>query len=240
MDDLIRFDTDNQTISARELHEKLNINTKFSTWFERMTEYGFAKGLDFFPKTGKTSDIGGRPAMDYDITIAMAKEICMIQRTPVGKKIREYLIQVEKAWNTPSMIYARALKMADAEIHSLSTNIRLLEAKIESDKPKVQFAEAVDKTKGGILIRDLAKLLSQNGIDIGEKRLFAWMRDKGYLLRYGSSYNTPSQKAVEMKLFEVTEHVIDKANGSFISPTVRVTGKGQQYFINKFLSEKEA
>lgn len=236
MNDLIRFDTDNQTVSARELHEKLNISSNYTTWFNRMCEYGFKQGVDFFPKMEESS--GGRPSLDHDITISMAKEICMIQRTPIGKQIREYLINIENAWNTPDMVMARAIKFADSKILMLTANIKELQAKIEADKPKVDFADAVDKTADGILIRDFAKLLTQNGIVMGEKKLFAWMRENGYLLRYGTSRNTPSQKASEMELFVVTEHVIDYGSFSKVSSTVRVTGKGQRYFMNKFLTDK--
>ena len=233
---LIEFNTDNQTISARELHKNLYIETPYHKWFPRMCEYGFIEGTDFWTKFSESS--GGRPASDHDITISMAKEICMIQRTPIGKQVREYLINVENAWNTPEMVMARALKFADSKIIKLTANIQELQEKIEADKPKVDFADAVDKTADGILIRDFAKLLTQNGIVMGEKKLFAWMRENGYLLRYGTSRNTPSQKASEMELFVVTEHVIDYGSFSKVSSTVRVTGKGQRYFMNKFLTDK--
>ena len=103
MNDLIKinYETEQPTVSARDLHEKLNIGTKFTTWFERMKEYGVTEGNEFFPEVGETSEQGGRPATDYQISIDMAKQICMIQRTPEGKLIRQYFIDLEKAWNTP-------------------------------------------------------------------------------------------------------------------------------------------
>lgn len=97
----VNYDTEQPTVSARELYKKLNIGTKFTTWFERMKAYGFSEGNEFFPKVGETSEQGGRPATDYQISIDMAKQICMIQRTPEGKLIRQYFIDLEKAWNTP-------------------------------------------------------------------------------------------------------------------------------------------
>ena len=108
MSELIAVNYDTQTVSARELHEKLRIGTKFTTWFEIMCEYGFEDGKEFFPKMGKTSEQGGRPYVDYDISVDMAKQICMIQRTPEGKQCRQYLIDLEKAWNTPEQVMARA------------------------------------------------------------------------------------------------------------------------------------
>jgi anti-repressor protein len=91
MNEVLKVNFDNQTVSARDLHELLNIGTKFTTWFERMKDYGFSEGEEFFPKLGKTSELGGRPQMDYEITVDMAKQICMIQRTPEGKACRQYL-----------------------------------------------------------------------------------------------------------------------------------------------------
>lgn len=106
----VNYDTEQPTVSARELYKKLNIGTKFTTWFERMKTYGFSEGNEFFPEVGETSEQGGRPATDYQISIDMAKQICMIQRTLEGKLIRQYFIDLEKAWNTPEQVFARALK----------------------------------------------------------------------------------------------------------------------------------
>ena len=116
-------------------------------------------------------------------------------------------------------------------------NTRQLNEKIERDKPKVLFADAVSTASTSILIGELAKLINQNGIDIGQNRLFEWLRSNGYLIRSGNSYNMPTQKAMDLKLFEVKERVIICPDGaSRITRTVTVTGKGQQYFVNKFLS----
>ena len=122
------YESENPTVSARELHEKLHIGTKFTTWFERMKEYGFSEGKEFFPKLGETSEQGGRPQTDFEISVDMAKQICMIQRSPEGKQIRQYFIDLEKAWNTPEQIFARVLKMADKTIESLKKdNVMLME-----------------------------------------------------------------------------------------------------------------
>ncbi|NDO18826.1 phage repressor protein/antirepressor Ant [Lachnospiraceae bacterium MD329] len=117
--------------------------------------------------------------------------------------------------------------------------VRSLNAQIDKDRPKVVFADAVTSSKTSILIGELAKLIKQNGVQIGEKRLFAWLRDNGYLIRRkGTDYNAPTQKSMEMKLFEVKETAITHADGhTTINKTTKVTGKGQQYFINKFLAK---
>lgn len=110
------------------------------------------------------------------------------------------------------------------------------EALNEANRPKVIFAEAVSTSKDGILVGMLAKLLHQNGVDIGQKRLFQWMRDKGYLMKNGTDKNMPTQKARELGLFKVKERAIDNPDGSVrLTRTTLVTGKGQEYFINKFL-----
>lgn len=242
MDNLINitYNEDQPTVSARELHEQLHIGTKFTTWFDRMKEYGFTEGNEFFPKMGETSENGGRPSVDYDITVDMAKQICMIQRTPEGKAVRQYLLDLEKAWNSPDQVMSRALKMADRTINNLKeTNAKLLEDTARM-KPKEIFADAVSASHTSILIGALAKIISQNGVHIGQNRLFAWMRENGYLItRRGADYNMPTQKSMEMKLFEIKERTVNNPDGSVrIIRTALVTGKGQQYFINKFLTKE--
>lgn len=238
MNELIKvnFGTEQPTVSARDLHEQLNIGTAFKDWFPRMCEYGFEEGKDFCSKLSETSAKGGRPSKDADISIDMAKQICMIQRTPEGKKIRQYFIDLEKAWNTPEQIMARALKMADKTIEQLKTDNNALEHKIEQDKPKTIFADAVSTSRTSILIGDLAKLICQNGVQIGQKRLFEWMRQNNFLIKSGSSRNMPMQRYVEQGLFEIKESNVQNPDGSVrITKTTKVTGKGQIYFVNQFL-----
>lgn len=201
----INYESEQPTVSARELHEGLEINTKFATWFERMCEYGFSEGNEFFPKVGKTSEQGGRPSIDYQISIDMAKQICMIQRTEKGKQYRQYFIDLEKAWNTPEQVMARALKIANNEIDKLKAENKVLIADTERMKPKEIFADAVESSRTSILIGDMAKLICQNGHEIGQNRLFEWMRQNDYLIKSGGSKNMPTQKAMEQKLFEVKE-----------------------------------
>lgn len=117
---------------------------------------------------------------------------------------------------------------------------KLLEAQIETDRPKVLFADAVSASKSSCLIGELAKILKQNGIDIGQNKLFQWLRSNGYLIsRRGESWNQPTQKSMQLGLFELKKTNINHADGhTTVNTTTKVTGKGQQYFINKFLSEE--
>ena len=122
----INYDMEQPTVSARDLHSGLAINTRFNDWFSRMTEYGFESGKDFYSKMSKTSETGGRPAVDYQISVDMAKQICMIQRSEKGKQYRQYFIDLEKAWNTPEQVMARALKLADKTIDTLKEDNKKL------------------------------------------------------------------------------------------------------------------
>ncbi|MBR3124889.1 MAG: antA/AntB antirepressor family protein [Mogibacterium sp.] len=245
MGELIRTDIDNQTVSARELHEKLNISTRFNDWFPRMCEYGFTAGVDFYSKMSKTNEKGGRPATDYDVTIDMAKQICMIQRTPEGKKVREYLINLEKAWNTPELIMARALKMADRQITDLKEeNKQLIESNVTlalennqlteenyRNKPMVEFCKTVSGSRDSIHIGQFAKL-----IGVGQNTMFDWLRQKGYLGRARSNYNMPLQKYLNMGIFSLKENIAKDRDGNTIiyPPTPLVTGKGQVYLHDKY------
>lgn len=239
----VNYESEVPTVSARDLHEALEINTKFQDWIPRMIEYGFEESKDYNLLKNEKVQIEGsrevrRGVIDYNITVDMAKEICMIQRTDKGKQCRTYFIELEKAWNTPEQIFARALKIADKQIERLKTvNTRLL-LKTEQDKPKVIFADAVSVSHTSILIGDLAKIISQNGVSIGANRLFVWLRENGYLIsRRGTDWNMPTQYSMELKLFEVKENTSVNSDGSVrINKTSKVTGKGQQYFINKFLN----
>lgn len=137
---------------------------------------------------------------------------------------------------TDDQLLAKALLVAQSKIAERDQIIAQKQERIEQMKPKALFADAVSASKHSILVGDLAKLICQNGYQIGQKRLFRWMRDKGYLMTQGSSYNRPKQRYVEQGLFEIKESTINNPDGSVrITITPKVTGKGQVYFVNKFL-----
>ncbi len=227
---------DNQepVVSGRQLHEALGVNSNYTTWFDRMTEYGFTENEDYvlLSNFGNQTGRGGHNKVDHIIKLDMAKEIAMIQRTDKGKEVRQYFIQVEKDFNSPEKIMARALRIADNKIHKL-------EAQMEADKPKVLFANAVSASQTSILIGDFAKLLRQNGLEIGQNRLFIWLRENGFLInRKGDSWNMPTQRSMDRGLFEIKERTHHEPNGTIrISKTTKITGKGQVYFMEKLLAE---
>ena len=243
--ELIKIDytnSDRPTVLGRDLHDALEVQTAYKDWFPRMCEYGFEEGKDFNLLKNERVKMEGnrmvtREVNDHQITIAMAKELCMLQRSEKGKQFRKYFIQVEEAWNTPEQVMARALQMANRMVDKLKKDNAYLLEKAEADAPKVLFADAVAASHTSILIGDLAKLIRQNGVEVGQNRLFQWLRDNGYLCCTGERYNLPTQKSMELKLFEVKETTISNPDGSIrITRTTKVTGKGQAYFVNKFLA----
>ena len=223
-----------QTVNARELHAFLDSKQDFSTWIKaRIAEYDFVEHQDFVLFHNFMEK--GRPRIEYFITLDMAKELSMVERTAKGKQARQYFIDCEKRAQAVPQIpqtLSEALRLAA----DLADEKAALLAEQQRNAPKVAFAEAVSNANDTILIRDLAKVLKQNGIDMGEKRLFAWLRANGYL----TLQNIPMQRAMDMGLFWVSESVIALPDGDRVRLTTRVTGKGQMYFLDKFKKERAA
>lgn len=221
---------DKLTLSARELYKELNIAGRFSRWFEQMSEYGFEENVDFTSVQNCTVVNNGatRELQDYQITLDMAKEIAMLQRNEKGKQIRKKLIELEKAWNSPEKVMARALDIA----HKTIANLQI---ENEEMKPKALFADTVAASDSSILVGQEAKLISQSGCKMGQNRFFAWLRENGYLCSKGENYNMPTQKSREMDLIEIKIRTVTNPDGSVReTKTPVITGKGQIYFINKF------
>lgn len=173
-------------------------------------------------------------------------EVLMQSRKPIAKEFKKEVKKILKTIRQNGMYVTEKLLdnpnlaiQAFTKLKEEREKRKALEIKIESDKPKVLFADAVETSKTTILIGDLAKIIKQNGIDMGQKRLFAWLRENGYLIkRKGADYNMPTQKSMEMKLFEIKETAITHSDGHVsVNKTPKVTGKGQQYFINLFLKQ---
>lgn len=247
MDILVKIEVNESlepVVSGRELHKALGVETPYMKWFPRMAEYGFTEGQDFnsdkFVQVQNEGDREvSRELTDHLIKLDMAKEICMIQRTERGKQARQYFIQVEKDYNSPEKIMARALRIAEQELSNLKITVTEQAKRIEESRPKVLFAESVSASDTSILVGDLAKLLKQNGYDTGQKRLFEELRQRSFLMKSGSSKNLPTQKAMELGLFEVKESTINNPDGSVrVTKTTKVTGKGQVYFVNLFLGKQ--
>ena len=235
MNELIKVEVKNnqQVVSARDLYNGLEIAQRFSRWVDNNFEM-FEEGIDFYKCTSSTVVNNGavREIDDYIITIDMAKQLAMMVRNGNGKRYRKYFLKLEEKWNDPKEVVKRGYEILQNENNQL---------RIENDqlKPKALFADTVAASDDTILVRDLAKFLRQNGINIGQNRLFSWLRDKGYLIKKSNGY-TPTQKAMDLELFEVSEWTISNNSGKpKIKLTTRVTGKGQNYFVNKFLKDNK-
>lgn len=195
----IRYDEERPTVSARDLHEFLEVETDFRHWFPRMREYGFTEGVDFNPvKIDRVQNEGGRlvtrAVEDAQLTIDMAKELCMIQRTERGKQARQYFLQLERDWNSPEKVMARALKIADRKILSLESENARQKQLIGELKPKADYVDTILKNKGLVTITQIAKdygksgqamnkLLASLGIQYkqsGQWLLYSKYHDKGY------------------------------------------------------------
>lgn len=142
-------------VDGRELHEFLGVNEKYTQWFERMTEYGFSEGNDFIRNIGKST--GGRPGIDHRMTVAMAKELSMLQRTEKGKIARQYFIQLENAWNTPEMVMARAIKISARVIEEKDNVIMLQEKQIEELKPLAAYVKTILNNKSLVTVEQIAQ-----------------------------------------------------------------------------------
>lgn len=219
------------TVQGRDLHSFLEVKTAYKDWFPRMTEYGFVEGIDyvsFIESVGAQNRARTYDQLNHNLSIDMAKEIAMIQRSEKGKLARQYFLEIERRWNSPEMVMKRALEYANEQVLKL-------ESKIEEQKPKVLLAESIENSNDLILIGELAKILKQNGVNIGQNRLFERLRGMGYLVKSGSQKNSPTQRSVDLGLFRIIEGAYNNGDVVKITKTTKVTGKGQKYFVNKFL-----
>ena len=222
MNELIKvtYSNDRPVVSARELHDFLEVKTAYKDWFPRMCEYGFTEGTDFCSFLSEST--GGRPAQDAALSIDMAKEICMIQRSEKGKIARQYFIQLEKDWNSPEKVMARALDIAHRELNSLKAANAELTVQNAIMQPKADyFDELVDRN---LLtsFRDTAKQLgvSQNAfIGFLKDHKYIYRDQKGKLMPYADKNNG---------LFEVKECFNNKTEWSGVQ--TMVTPKGRETF----------
>lgn len=233
MNEIIAVNYDNETVSARDLYDAVNDGKeRFSKWFNRQLQFGFVIGEDYsnpYQKVRVQTEgkrTVEREVEDYDLSIDMAKHICMVQKTDKAKQVRQQLIELEKAWNTPEQVMARALKLADKTISQLKLQI-------EEQKPLVEFANKVSDSSNLIDMGKMAKLLKDEDIKIGRNRLFEWLRNKEILMKN----NMPYQRYIESGYFQVKESTYETPYGTKTQQTTYVTGKGQIYITEKLRKE---
>lgn len=234
----ITVKNDQQLVSARDLYHGLELKIRFSLWVSK-NFHEFEEGEDFTSVSRDTEvkNNGGiqiRELQDYALTLDMAKQLCMMSHSDLGKRYRRYFIELERKWNDPQEVVKRGYAILQNE------NARL-KIELETAKPKALFADAVSTSDTPILVGELAKILHQNGVSMGQNRMFRWLRDNGYLIsKKGTSYNMPTQRAMELGLFKIKENAITHSDGHVtITKTPKVTGKGQVYFVNKFVGGED-
>ena len=222
MNELIKvnYDSDRPTISGRELHEFLEVETRYNDWFTRMCEYGFVENIDFYSFLSKST--GGRPSQDHQITIDMAKEICMLQRTEKGKQARQYFIALEKAWNTPEMILSRALKVAEQQMKQLQIRNSQLTVDNQIMKPKAEYFDELVERGLNTGIRETTKELG-----IKERKFINFLLEKKYLYRGKSGSLQPYAQYTE-DLFVLKERFNEKSG--WTGTPVFITPKGKETF----------
>lgn len=221
-----------QLVSARDLHKGLELTTRFSKWVDQNFSM-FVEGIDFTSVTGVTVVNNGakREIQDYALTVSMAKELSMMSQTPQGQTFRRYFIMIEDKWNSPMEVVKRGYTF-------LMDENKQLKLENEQMKAPAMLGQAVSGSDDSISVGNFAKVLRQRGIKTGQNRLFDWLRTHGYLIAMGKRYNSPTQRAMELGIMEVRETVITTNHGSKTRFTPLITGKGQQYFANKFLKSK--
>lgn len=233
MNELIRMDGASEfPVSGRELHERLGIETPYHKWFPRMCEYGFENGKDFQEVSDKIvqNPLGGRPTTDHQLTLSMAKELCMIQRTEQGREVRRYLIRVEEAWNSPDAIMARALTIANDRVKELTGQVLKLEAsnseltvQTQIMRPKAEyFDELVDRN----LLTSFRETAKQ--LHVKERAFVDFLLSHKYVYRDKKGKLTPYAQHTEKGLFELKECVNEKTQWS--GTQTLITPKGRETF----------
>lgn len=255
MEEIIKIEERNgqRVVNARELHQFIESKQEFANWIKgRIAKYGFIENQDFcsFDKIIKRAN-GATVRTEYAITIDMAKELCMVENNERGRQARRYFIECEKQLKSIEKHHIASYQIDDPikraekwieeekERQRLQLENQQKEQMLIEQEPKVNFANAMLASTTTCLVGELAKVITQNGYEIGQNRLFKWLRDNGYLGKWGERKNIPLQQYIEQGLFQLKKSTwFDSNNVAHTSTTVKVTGKGQQYFINKFLNNK--
>lgn len=227
MKDLIQIHYDNAdrpTVLGRELHEALGVETRYNDWFDRMCEYGFSEGKDYYSFLSNRSDgKAGKPRTDHQLTIPMAKELCMLQRTDKGKQMRQYFIAVEEQWNSPDAIMARALQLSNAKLKEMQITVSALTVENQIMKPKAEyFDELVDRN----LLTGIRETAGELGVK--QNQFVAFLLEKKYMYRDKKGRLTAYAKPLSDGLFERKECMNEKTQWKGTQDLV--TPKGRETF----------
>ena len=225
MNELIKvnYDSERPTVLGRDLYEALEVDTRYNDWFKRMCEYGFSENIDYYSNLSNRSDgKAGKQRTDHQLTIPMAKEICMLQRNEKGKMFRQYFIQIEESWNSPEMVMSRALKMAENQIKKLTVINSQLTVDNTIMKPKADyFDELVDRN----LLTNFRETAKQ--LEVGEKKFVKFLIEHKYIYRDKRGKLMPYADK-NKGLFELKETYNEKTNWS--GTQTLITPKGRETF----------
>lgn len=228
MTELIKVNYDNAdrpTVSGRELHEALEVKTAYKDWFPRMCEYGFSEGVDYARCSNLSSENqhGGQNKIDHQLTIPMAKELCMLQRTDKGKQMRQYFIAVEEQWNSPDAIMARALQLSNAKLKEMQITVSTLTVENQIMKPKAEyFDELVDRN----LLTGIRETAGELGVK--QNQFVTFLLEKKYMYRDKKGKLTAYAKPLADGLFERKECMNEKTQWKGTQDLV--TPKGRETF----------
>ena len=217
MNEIIKIDNDNK-VSGRELHEFLEVGTAYKDWFPRMAEYGFVEGTDFCSKMSEST--GGRPALDHRMTIEMAKEICMLQRTDRGKQARQYFIQVENDWNSPDKIMARALVMSQKLLDTTRLELAQTKQIVNELQPKASYYDLILQSKSVMSVSKIAKDFGKSAVWLNRK-----LEEKKVQYSQGGVWLL-YQKYADKGYTQSTTHAIDDEHSRLLT---KWTQKGRLF-----------
>lgn len=217
----INYESDRPTVLARDLHEFLEAETPFHKWFPRMCEYGFTEDEDYRTFLSNRSDgLPGKPRHDAQLTIDMAKEICMLQRNEKGKQARQYFLQLEREWNSPEAVMARALRMAQEKLErvkAINSNLSVQNAIMQ---PKAEYFDGLCDRESLTGVRETAKLLG-----LKQNDFVKWLIDRKYIYRDKRGRLMPYAEHVDSGLFEIKETYNEKTDWTGVQMLITVKGK---------------
>lgn len=217
----INYESDRPTVLARDLHEFLEVKTAYKDWFPRMCEYGFAEGEDYCSFLSDRSDgLPGKPRQDAQLTIDMAKEICMLQRNEKGKQARQYFLQLEREWNSPEAVMSRALRMAEERLERFKTINANLSVQNAIMQPKAEYFDGLCDRESLTGVRETAKLLG-----LKQNDFVKWLIDHKYIYRDKRGRLMPYADYVDSGLFTVKETYNDKTDWTGVQMLITVKGK---------------
>lgn len=217
----INYESDRPTVLARDLHEFLEAETPFHKWFPRMCEYGFTEDEDYRTFLSNRSDgLPGKPRQDAQLTIDMAKEICMLQRNEKGKQARQYFLQLEREWNSPEAVMSRALRMAEERLErfkAINANLSVQNAIMQ---PKAEYFDGLCDRESLTGVRETAKLLG-----LKQNDFVKWLIDHKYIYRDKRGRLMPYAEHVDSGLFTIKETYNDKTDWTGVQMLITVKGK---------------